>query len=85
MREAFSNVVQHAQATSVRLRGEMEGATLVLSVTDDGIGIPADVRTVGGGLENLDERARAHGGTFTHTSDPGTGTTLTWRMPLRGQ
>lgn len=85
VREAFSNVVQHAQATSVQLRGELQGATLVLSVTDDGIGIPPDVRPAGGGLENLQERARAHGGTFTHTSDPGTGTTLTWRMPLRGQ
>ncbi len=83
VREAFSNVVQHAQASTVVLRGEVEGATLVLTVSDDGIGIAEGIRVAGGGLENLDERARAHGGTFTHESHPGQGTTVSWRMPLR--
>ena len=81
VREALSNVVQHAQATAVDVEVSLEDAEVVLRISDNGVGIRGD-RRPGGGLENLDERARAHGGTFTYGSDPGEGTTLRWRMPL---
>jgi signal transduction histidine kinase len=81
VREALSNVVQHAQATSVELEVSVTDATVVLRISDNCVGIQGSARH-GGGLENLDERARAHGGTFTYCSDPGEGTTLRWRMPL---
>ena len=81
VREALSNVVQHAQATAVELEVAVEDGSVVLRISDNGVGIQGD-RRPGGGLENLDERARAHGGTFTYCSDPGEGTTLRWRMPL---
>ncbi len=81
LREALSNVVQHAKATKVDLRAGVENSHVVLALTDNGVGIQAPPRP-GGGLENLDERARAHGGTFTYCSDSDCGTTLQWRMPL---
>lgn len=80
-REALSNVVQHAQATAVDVEVSVEDATVVLRIADNGVGIQGE-RRPGGGLENLDERARAHGGTFSYDSDPGEGTTLHWRLPL---
>jgi signal transduction histidine kinase len=81
VREALSNVVQHARATAVELEVGVEDETVVLRISDNGVGLQGPPRP-GGGLENLDERARAHGGTFTYCSDPGEGTTLRWRMPL---
>jgi signal transduction histidine kinase len=63
--EAVRNVVRHADATSCRieLRRSGEGA-LVLSVTDDGVGIPDEVES-GVGLQSMRERAEAIGAVLT--------------------
>ena len=79
LREAMSNVVRHAQASAVDLSVRVADGRVVVTVSDDGVGIQSDRRS---GLENLGERARAHGGTFTVESEIGEGTTLTWDMPL---
>jgi signal transduction histidine kinase len=81
VREALSNVVQHAQASGVEIEVTVDDSTVDLRISDDGIGMRGE-RRPGGGLENLDERARAHGGTFSYESEPGEGTTLRWHMPL---
>jgi signal transduction histidine kinase len=81
LREALSNVVQHARATAVEITVSIEDSVVVMRISDNGVGIHGD-RRPGGGLANLDERARAHGGTFTYASGPDEGTTLSWRMPL---
>jgi signal transduction histidine kinase len=51
----------------------------VLTVSDDGTG-GADARR-GSGLLGLIDRARAHGGSLTIDSTPGTGTQLTASLP----
>ena len=79
LREAMSNIVRHAKASAVSLTVTVADGRVVVRVSDDGIGIQSDRRS---GLENLSERARAHGGTFTVESEVGEGTTLTWDMPL---
>jgi signal transduction histidine kinase len=79
LREAMSNIVRHAKASAVTLTVRVADGRVVVTVSDDGIGIQSDRRS---GLENLGERARAHGGTFTVESEVGEGTTLTWDMPL---
>ncbi len=54
--------------------------TLEVVVADDGCGMPRDVRE--SGLRNLRERAAGHGGELVVESGAGTGTTVTWRVPL---
>ena len=49
-------------------------------VADDGRGMPPDV--LESGLHNMRERAAGHGGVLTVESGAGTGTTITWRVPL---
>lgn len=67
--EAVRNVHRHAQATRCSLRASSNGA-LVLSVVDDGTGIPDDV-TTGIGLRSMRERAEGVGGTLTiETASP---------------
>ncbi|MBC7638655.1 MAG: hypothetical protein H7231_02610, partial [Rhodoferax sp.] len=78
--EALSNVARHAGAGRVEVRVRADD-DLLLTVTDDGAGIPADVCK--GGLRNMRERAQARGGTFEARPAPGGGTVVSWRVPLR--
>ncbi|MFC5994363.1 GAF domain-containing protein [Pseudonocardia hispaniensis] len=80
VREAISNAVRHADAGQVMLTVEA-GENLLIEVVDDGIGIePGTARS---GLRNLAERARECDGELTVRPEPGGGTRLRWRVPLR--
>ncbi len=78
--EALSNAVRHASASSgsVRLAA---GDEIVLTVTDNGRGIGADV--IESGLANIRRRAEQRDGTFTVVSSAGEGTSLRWAVPRR--
>ena len=75
--ELLSNTAQHAHATGADVVLQI-GDSLVLTVSDNGIGIPTD-RERGNGLGNADERAQTHHGSFSWTTPPGGGTISTWR------
>jgi signal transduction histidine kinase len=80
VREGISNAVRHGHPGAITLTVEAVDTTLVVDVTDDGVGIdPAAARS---GLRNLAERATACGGEFTVTPVQPHGTRLTWRVPL---
>ena len=82
LREALANVGRHARAGTAEVIVRIDAATgiLELVVTDDGIGVDGE-QTRRSGLTNLTERAEQHNGTLTVDSQPGAGTTLTWRVP----
>ncbi|MCU1649736.1 MAG: two-component sensor, partial [Pseudonocardia sp.] len=81
LREALSNVAQHAHAQTATITASTTGGQLSLSVADDGTGIgPATRRS---GLANLRHRAEHHGGTLTFEPVQPSGTQLTWTVPLR--
>ncbi|GIE90641.1 Histidine kinase-, DNA gyrase B-, and HSP90-like ATPase [Actinoplanes regularis] len=81
LREALANVARHARASSARVSVRVSDGELFLQVRDDGIGIdPALAR---GGVVNMSERAADLGGAFEIGPAPeGSGTLLTWRVPL---
>jgi signal transduction histidine kinase len=69
VRELLRNVAKHAGATAVRVRVTCDRGTVVLEVTDDGVGIaPGRVREALGqghiGLASSHERAEAIGGSL---------------------
>jgi signal transduction histidine kinase len=81
MREALSNVARHAGATHVAVRiivGEMH---LLLEVTDDGCGMPAEMRG-GNGVRNMETRAARLGGSVAFEPAAAGGTTMHWSVPL---
>ena len=80
LREAVSNVARHALAESAEVEALVSAYELVLRVTDDGIGMPADPRE--SGLRNARRRAVDLGGDLEVLPGPGRGTTLVWRVPL---
>jgi signal transduction histidine kinase len=79
VREAVSNAVRHAGATSLAVTVTVAD-DLCIDVVDDGRGIPDDVTR--SGLANLHERAADASGTFTVEALPGRGTKLRWCAPL---
>ncbi|MGC0318217.1 GAF domain-containing protein [Kitasatospora acidiphila] len=79
LQEALSNAARHARATAVEVT-LAAGAELVLTITDNGVGLPEGGRR--SGLANLAERAASHGGTFEAAALPQGGTKLCWRAPL---
>jgi two-component system, NarL family, sensor histidine kinase DevS len=88
LREALTNVARHARARCVDVTVEANTDSLVLEVTDDGVGIGDGSRW--SGLANLRARAEHHGGTFSigpseklPTDNYGQGTCLRWTIPLR--
>jgi signal transduction histidine kinase len=79
--EALTNIVKHARAESASLRLSTEPGALTVEVVDDGVG-GADLAG-GSGLPGLADRIAALDGELTVRSDPGEGTTLRARLPLR--
>ena len=80
MSEALANTAKYAQATTAEITITPIDNSLVVIVTDDGIG-GADI-TKGSGLIGLEDRVKALGGSFTVESPPLAGTTITAKLPL---
>jgi signal transduction histidine kinase len=80
LRETLSNTARHARAGRVDVLLSAGPDAISVVVGDDGDGVPAG-STRRSGLANLEQRARAHGGECTVSSEPQAGTTVTWRVP----
>ncbi|MFB6615609.1 GAF domain-containing protein [Streptomyces sp. NPDC085524] len=78
--ELLSNAARHSGASRVGVTLRATQTEIELTVSDNGTGIPAQGRR--SGLQNLDERAKVLGGTFTIDSPEGGGSRLVWRAPL---
>jgi signal transduction histidine kinase len=79
--EALANVVRHAQARHAQISIEAVEGSLLLEVTDDGIGLGLGHRP-GVGTQAMRERARELRGTFEIDSGAGGGTTVRATLPL---
>ena len=77
--EALTNAVRYASASRVAMRAVRQNGTLLVSITDDGIG-GAVVRR-GSGLAGLQDRVAAHGGTLEVVSPRGRGTRVEVAIP----
>jgi signal transduction histidine kinase len=84
-REALSNVVQHADASHVRVELCYQGDHTLLTVTDDGHGMDLSTSAEGDGsghgIANMRARAHMLGGDLDVVSDPGSGSTLSLMIP----
>ncbi|MDE3197012.1 MAG: PAS domain S-box protein, partial [Acidobacteriota bacterium] len=81
--ECLSNVLKHAGADAVDVvLSEREGA-VQLEVRDTGAGFNPETSGMGLGLYGMKERVRLAGGRISVESEPGQGTRVTVRVPLR--
>jgi signal transduction histidine kinase len=80
LRELLSNAVKHADATELSVSVQLLNQNLVLTVVDDGVGMPESGRR--SGLTNLETRARDLGGIFEITRRSPRGTKARWAVPI---
>jgi two-component system, NarL family, sensor histidine kinase DevS len=69
VQEALTNVVRHAQASSVRVAVSAEQDQVTVEVQDDGVGFDVGARAAGFGLAGMRERVYLSGGAFSIESD----------------
>jgi signal transduction histidine kinase/ligand-binding sensor domain-containing protein len=85
-REALWNAFTHARARTVDVTLQYGPAALVMTIADDGTGLPDDVDTERGraghwGIPGMHERARTLGATLAVQTAPGAGAAWTLRVP----
>ena len=85
--EALNNAARHAFASHVLVTLWREGAKVILTVSDNGVGFSPQRLTAAGsgprglGIAGMRERARAIGGEVTIESSAGRGTTVRAEIP----
>ncbi|HEX3719024.1 MAG TPA: sensor histidine kinase [Verrucomicrobiae bacterium] len=77
VKEALNNAVKHAAASQIKFGLDFSGDRLTLFIQDNGRGFCRDeIKRAGNGLENMQKRLSAIGGTLALQSTPDTGTSL---------
>ena len=80
LREAISNVARHALADQAEVEVEVSDQEVVLTVSDDGSGVPPG--RAESGLRNARRRASGLWGSMDLRQNEPRGTVLIWRVPL---
>jgi two-component system, chemotaxis family, CheB/CheR fusion protein len=80
--EAITNAVRHGKATRIAIALAANDGALILSVRDNGIGMPEQAAGGGAGVRIMAYRARTIGGTFGIGPAPEGGTLVTCRVPM---
>jgi signal transduction histidine kinase len=82
--EALTNILKHAEAKSAHLAIGIEGEALVLTISDDGKGIPTHrlKTSTSHGLASMRHRIAALGGSWEVKSPAAGGTMMTASIPL---
>jgi signal transduction histidine kinase len=77
--------VRHSGATQILIELEVVEQKLKLAVTDNGRGfVPTDCRTGSDGITGMKERMSKLSGCCEINSQPGTGTSVVFWLPLGG-
>jgi two-component system, NarL family, sensor histidine kinase UhpB len=85
VQEALSNATRHARASRIRVEVDQEHNCLCGLISDDGVGFEAHSGGHGRGglgLQGMQERLGALGGTLRVASAPGRGAEIRFRLPL---
>jgi two-component system sensor histidine kinase UhpB len=83
VQEGLINALRHAQASHVNINVESDAERIVVSVTDDGIGLPEGWARPGHfGLRGLSERVEHLGGVFKVGNREPRGASLNAEIPL---
>ena len=84
VKEALNNAARHSAATEIRIAVQLSETSLLISVRDNGCGLPTTERQPGqDGFSNIRERLAALAGNLQVKSTPATGTELIFTVPLK--
>jgi signal transduction histidine kinase len=81
LQESLTNIMKYAKATAVEILIQQDRDGLRLRVQDNGVGFVRSQTQTGFGLQGMQERAIAVGGTLTIETAPGSGCSIDLRIP----
>ena len=87
--ESLNNVLKHSEAKGITVLLYRAGDSVILRITDDGLGFDVEALTRGAerhrsfGLMIMSERARMTGGDLELRSEPGGGTSVSAQLPIQ--
>jgi len=82
IKECLNNIVKHSNAKTVECEAAISDSVLMLTIKDNGIGLPLYTSGTGNGLQNMKCRMEAIGGNFHLESVPGNGTRVGFKIEL---
>jgi PAS domain S-box-containing protein len=82
IQEQLNNILKHAKATETVLSLLQNNESIILSISDNGVGFDTCKKHSGIGLDNIISRAASYNGTADFVSQPGQGCVLTVVFPL---
>ncbi|MGV3461202.1 MAG: sensor histidine kinase [Flavobacterium sp.] len=85
VQEIITNIMKHAEATTVNVRFRHTGSGFALKIGDNGKGFDTAILKQGLGLNSLELRVQYLGGRYKIKSVPGKGTTVILISPLNIQ
>lgn len=80
--EMISNTVKHAQAAEINIELFEENGGRFFRYTDDGLGLPADIKKTGMGMKNIESRAGMIGASVIPEPPPAKGYRCTIKIPV---
>lgn len=82
IQEALQNINKYSDAKNARVKITLRDNTIVIIITDDGVGFVPEKAKGGIGLKNLKKRADVLNGTLQINSEPGHGAVVEVLFPL---
>ena len=80
--EQLNNVFKHAKATDLIIKIYSDNEGVSFSIIDNGIGFTNNLKSIGMGLKNIENRVKLHSGKMTLDTDIGKGCRLDIFLPL---
>jgi signal transduction histidine kinase len=80
--EALQNIAKYADAAHATILVTQSDGQLTFAIEDDGRGFDPASIGYGTGVQGIEDRLAALGGTLEIRSAPGTGTTIVGRLPI---
>lgn len=82
LQEQLSNINKHSKAKHVNIVLKQNESSIILKITDDGIGFDLKIKNSGIGLGNIRKRTGYFSGKFTLNTAPGKGCCIEAELPL---
>jgi PAS domain S-box-containing protein len=82
VQEGLNNILKHAHATEVTIRLIQNKKSIILAISDNGIGFDTTNKSKGIGVRNIINRAELYKGNASFISQPGEGCFLTVTFPV---
>lgn len=83
VQEQINNILKHSQATNATISLQKDTTTVILNISDNGVGFDTATISKGIGLKNIHSRVEFYAGTINIISAPGKGCTLEIYVPYR--